>query len=189
MNSISKKQLIALRSIIKKLFLNRNYLSIYAILMIVLIISLLLVIYFVPQETENTFYVKDVIDGDTIVVNKGLAEYRIRYIGVDTPEMNFGKGEPECFAKEARDFNISKVLNKKVTLKSDKEDRDRFDRLLRYVYIEENQNEVMLNEILISSGYAKVLSIAPNTMYAEKFKNLQDEAKKQNIGIWKECSN
>ena len=124
-----------------------------------------------------------VVDGDTILVSiEGKEEY-VRYIGIDTPEQYKDK-EPECFSAEAINFNRSLLDGySKVQLVADKEGRDKYNRLLRYVYA----GEVFINAKLLQDGYAKTLSIKPNTRYAQKFKNFEKEAKKEKLGLWRAC--
>lgn len=183
---MSKSDLKKVLGIVKRLVTNK-YINLYSIVIILLILAISITIYIYQDSETEEYYVKEVIDGDTIVVVKGLGEYRIRYIGIDTPEMNYQTGKPECFAEEAKNFNSSKVLNKKVLIEEDKENLDKYSRMLRYVYIIEEGNKVMINELLISSGYAELLTISPNTKYVELFKNAQKKAKESSLGIWKEC--
>jgi micrococcal nuclease len=136
-----------------------------------------------PQEASTaTAEVLRVVDGDTIVVDLSGAEETVRYIGIDTPEP-YRDGEPACFSLEASLRNEELVSGKRVELVADREDRDRFDRLLRYVYAE----GVFVNEVLIEEGYATPLRIEPNTTYANEFSQLAAVAKQEGEGMWSRC--
>lgn len=124
----------------------------------------------------------EVIDGDTIrVLIDGEVE-SVRYIGIDTPEP-YRDGKPACYSQEASVRNQELVENRFVKLIADVEDKDKYDRLLRYVYVD----DLFINEVLVSEGYAKTLPIKPNTKHAREFKELQDTAKERGLGLWGEC--
>ncbi|MBU2535160.1 MAG: thermonuclease family protein [Chloroflexi bacterium] len=103
-----------------------------------------------PQLTEAT--VVRVIDGDTIEVDIGGRLYKVRYSGIDTPEV----GQPG--AEEATAFNAQLVSGKTVYLEKDVSETDRYGRLLRYVWTEEG----MVNAILVANGYAQVSTYPPD---------------------------
>jgi micrococcal nuclease len=118
-----------------------------------------------------------VYDGDTVKLDNGE---RVRYLGIDTPEMNYKNPPPEYFAEEAKRFNIDLVHGKKIQLEFDTVRRDKYNRLLAYVYIDGE----FVNARLIEEGYAKVYIIPPNVKYADDFLELQRKAKEQKKGIW-----
>lgn len=126
-----------------------------------------------------------VYDGDTIGIETGE---KIRYIGVDAPEIE----NQECFAAEAAKFNESLVIGKTVKLVSDVSETDKYGRLLRYVYVidevEESQ-EVFVNDYLMKSGYAKVMTVSPDMKFAEQFALSEKYAKDNNLGLWEKCTN
>lgn len=132
------------------------------------------------EEFEKA-YVERVVDGDTLVLEGGQ---RLRYIGIDTPETVHPHKDVECFGLEASEYNKQLVEGKLVYLESDIQDTDRYGRLLRYVWIDEE----MVNEILVREGYAFASSFPPNVKYQEKFNLLQKEARELEIGLWKECN-
>jgi micrococcal nuclease len=135
------------------------------------------------MPVNQTVEVVEVIDGDTIrVLVDGQIE-SVRYIGIDTPEP-YSKGDPECFSLEASQRNRELVEGQEVTLVSDTEDRDKYGRLLRYVYVD----EVLINEVLISEGYATTLNIPPNSLYANVFRQNKEAAKLNNLGLWSACA-
>jgi len=129
-----------------------------------------------------TVEVVEVIDGDTIrVMIEGEVE-SVRYIGIDTPEPYQNK-EPDCYSLEASARNKELVEGKVVTLVSDVEDRDKYDRLLRYIYVD----DIFVNEVLVKEGHAKTLSIPPNTQYSSVFKSATDKAREEGLGLWSVC--
>lgn len=134
------------------------------------------------RSTIETAQVVRVIDGDTIVVTIDGREEVIRYIGIDTPERYDG-GSPACFSQEATARNVELVNGATVTLRPDQEDRDKYGRLLRYVYLD----ETFINEQLILEGYATTLRIEPNTTQASSLYQAELEARSQSKGLWSEC--
>ncbi len=140
-----------------------------------------------PQQPEAklataTATVVRIIDGDTIEVLQNQEELIIRYIGIDTPE-SYRDGLPECFSKEATAANTALVAGKIVSLVPDTELTDKYNRQLRYVYVD----GLFVNEVLVAQGYAMTLSIKPNRRFAERFSAAQQTARAQNIGLWKSC--
>jgi len=121
-----------------------------------------------------------VIDGDTIEIEGGQ---RVRYIGIDTPETVHPSKAVECFGKEATKTNSELVEGKKVRLESDVADRDKYGRLLRYVYVD----DLMVNAELVRLGYAYSSSYPPNVKYQQLFLQLEREAREQEKGLWEEC--
>lgn len=127
---------------------------------------------------ENTL-VKYVIDGDTIVLADNS---KVRYIGINSPELD-NNGKMECFAQNAKNFNKQLVENQIVSLEKDISDKDKYGRILRYVYLD----GTLINEILISQGFAKADTVPPDTKYASIFKQAEKEALQDSRGLWKEC--
>ena len=129
----------------------------------------------------------EVIDGDTIRVKLGWMEEEVRYIGIDAPE------DKECYGLEATECNKnllswSKKENEdiKVWLEGDIEKRDKYGRLLGYVYLDPEGNS-MVNEELLSQGYALLATIPPNYKYRQTFKELAKEAWQKKKGLWSAC--
>ena len=132
-----------------------------------------------------------VIDGDTIEVNIEGKKEVVRLIGVDSPESVHPDKDPELFGKESSEFTKENLLGMKVYLEGDLNDRDRYNRLLRYVWTEmpEHFNDIeakekLFNAKLVSEGYAKTLAIRPNVKYEDLFKDLEDKAKLNQKGMW-----
>lgn len=138
------------------------------------------------HDNPESIFVAKVIDGDTIVLNNGKA---VRYIGIDTPELHHPKKAVECFAKEAMEKNKELVLGRKVLLKKDISETDRYGRLLRYVYIEDSSEETIdsVNEQLVKEGYARAVTFPPDVSKAEKLNNLEKEAREFSLGLWAKC--
>ena len=118
-----------------------------------------------------------VYDGDTVRLANGE---KVRYIGIDTPEMNYKRPPAEYFAQEAKYFNSNLVYGKNVRLEFDIEKRDKYGRLLAYVFTD----DIFVNEEMIREGYANTLTIPPNVKYADKFRKLLREAKTEHRGLW-----
>lgn len=121
--------------------------------------------------------VSRVIDGDTIELVDGT---RVRYIGMDTPELNTGRGTPDCLAVAAKNRNASMVEGKTVVLEYDAEKRDRYGRDLAYVWLDGN----MVNERLVQEGYASIFTVAPNVKYAERILAAEKAARAAALGLW-----
>lgn len=122
--------------------------------------------------------VERVVDGDTIVITGG---WKVRYIGMDTPELHLPGGHPEPFAREATQANETLVGGQVVTLRKDKSETDRYGRLLRFVYV----NGMHVNAELVKMGLAYALSVPPDTSQATEFEGLEAEARKKRKGMWK----
>jgi micrococcal nuclease len=126
-----------------------------------------------------------VVDGDTIKVRlDGGSTERVRYIGVDTPESVKPDTPVQCFAKKASHFNASLVGGRDVTLRTDAEERDRYGRLLAYVYADGR----FVNRELVARGYARTLTIPPNVAHADEFASVARRAREAGMGLWKACS-
>ena len=145
-----------------------------------------------PGGSETGRVVR-VVDGDTIRVEitgrtegpgAGAAvpgrEYPVRLIGIDTPE-SVKPGSPvECFGKEASAAASALLDGRDVRLVKDVENTDRYDRLLRYVYIEDE----MANARLVVNGYAHAYTYPPNVRHADLFVQLERDARDNDRGLW-----
>lgn len=136
-------------------------------------------------------FVSRAIDGDTIKLSNGE---HVRLIGIDTPESRYNKkivrdskrsgndiNSIIRMGKEASDFTKRKVQGKLVRLEFDVEKRDKYGRLLAYVYLEDG---TFVNAKIIEEGYAQIMTIPPNVKYAGYFLKLQKEAIEKNKGLW-----
>ncbi len=132
-----------------------------------------------------------VVDGDTIRVDINGKEEAVRLIGVDTPETVKPNHPVEPYGKEASEFTKKKLTGKTVYLETDLEERDRYQRLLAYVWLEKpngiNNQEIrekMFNAILLREGYGQLLTVPPNVKYSDYFTEYQKEARENNRGLW-----
>jgi endonuclease YncB( thermonuclease family) len=130
-----------------------------------------------PASGRPTAQVARVIDGDTIELSDGR---RVRYIGIDTPETVDPSQPVGCYGKEASDRNKALVEGKTVSLEKDVSETDRFGRLLRYVYL----GDVMVNELLVSEGFAQASSFPPDVKYQDRFTAAQQQARAASRGLW-----
>lgn len=139
-----------------------------------------------PPDDGELVRVVDVTDGDTIRVEwpDGWWE-RVRYIGIDTPEIGHVAGEAdEPWGREATDHNRDLVEGRQVLLERDVSDTDRYDRLLRYVWVETDEGWVMVNGELVAAGLADVRAYEPDTRHHAWFRRLQDEARAAGLGMY-----
>ncbi len=138
------------------------------------------------SATAGMARVVAVVDGDTIRVRLAGGEVeRVRYIGIDTPE-SVKPGTPvQCFAKAAAAANRRLVEGRTVRLVGDVEPRDRYGRLLAYVYRE--PDGLFVNAELVRGGYARPLTIPPDVRFAERFATLAEEARRAAKGLWSSC--
>lgn len=133
---------------------------------------------------QDSYKVISVADGDTFKINYNGKEEKVRLIGIDTPEsVHPDKSKNTKYGKIASDYTKNLLENKTVKLEFDVSQTDKYGRLLVYAYLE---NGEMLNEKLLKEGYAQVATYAPNVKYADKFKTLQEEARKNKVGFWAE---
>jgi micrococcal nuclease len=134
-------------------------------------------------DVRNAARVERVVDGDTIVVRVDGRSERVRYIGVDTPESVKPGVRVQCFAKSAAKENAKLVLGRDVRLEYDAEARDRYGRLLAYVW----RGDLLVNAELVRLGYGKPLEIAPNLAHAPQLRELAAAAKRGRRGLWSRC--
>jgi micrococcal nuclease len=116
-----------------------------------------------------------VVDGDTVELS-GVGKSRL--IGVDTPEVY---GGVECFGREASAYAKRTLDGRRVRYTVGREERDRYRRLLVYVWLEDGRS---FNALLVSRGYAQPLTIAPNDDYADIFVRLSRQARERAVGLW-----
>ncbi len=134
-----------------------------------------------------------VVDGDTLKLEN--AE-RVRLIGIDTPEMhesnklyrdsqktNMDINTIKALGRESHRFTKDLVEGKRVRLEFDVEKRDKYDRLLAYVFLKDG---IFVNAEIVKQGYASLMTYPPNVKYVDEFKKLYREARENNRGLWKE---
>lgn len=130
-----------------------------------------------------------VIDGDTIELQLGEGISKVRYIGIDTPETVDPRRPVGCFGKEASTENKSLVERKNVYLVKDISNHDKFNRLLRYVYLKlEDGNTLFVNDYLVRQGFAKAATFPPDIKYQQQFLQAEREARENRRGLWEKCS-
>lgn len=168
---------------------------------------------FGKQYSYDDILVAKVIDGDTAQLENGE---RIRLLGIDTPEVYHTKESQEKALRKGTDVEAIRVLGKKATaftrelmegkrvrLVFDAEKRDKYNRLLAYVFIDYSSaiditkaegdyficngiiTSLFCNATIVKSGYARPMTILPNLMYADLFRTLDREAREHKRGLWK----
>ena len=145
---------------------------------ILTIISLVFILSRQTGSADSWHEVKWVIDGDTVVLNDGQ---KVRYIGINAPELAHDDHGAEPFGKAAKKFNALLVNRKKVRLEFDRERFDRYQRLLAYVFL---KNATFVNAEILSNGYAYLLKSRPNLKYDEMLLQAQRSAMSAKKGIW-----
>jgi endonuclease YncB( thermonuclease family) len=133
---------------------------------------------FSNPSSDQLFWVKRVVDGDTLELENGE---KVRYIGINTPESVDPRRKVECFGKEASEYNKALVEGKSVHLKRDISERDKYQRLLRFVYLEDG---TFINEKLVRDGYASVSTYPPDVAKQDTFRTAEQEAKSEQRGLW-----
>ena len=140
-----------------------------------------------PTATPaGTATVEWVIDGDTVDLIVAGEQERVRLIGVDTPESVSRDTPIQCFGAEAS-MALKGLLpvGSEVRIERDVEPRDRFGRLLLYIYrVEDN---LFVNEWLVGNGFADTLFFEPNTSYRSSFTELRNAARSAPLGLWAVC--
>ena len=127
----------------------------------------------------------EVVDGDTIKLNTGQT---VRFIGIDTPETKDPRRPVGCFGKEASAETKNLLDGREVILKKDVSDVDKYNRILRYVYLPlPNGQTLFVNDYLIRAGFAKVSTYPPDVKYTEQFIEAERQAREGNKGLWGRC--
>ena len=141
-------------------------------------------------ETKNfsglgLYEVLDVVDGDTLRIKIKDKIELVRFLGINTPEVEGKYRHQECFGKEASAKTKELLKNKKVILLPDSNspDRGKYGRLLRYVFL---PNGDFINAILIKEGYA-FSSIYTEIQFKNYFNYLEKQARQNHRGLWLKC--
>ncbi len=145
----------------------------------------------IPADADRA-EVLAVTDGDTISVRiQGDGDREpVRLIGIDTPEKPGGNRSPECYGAEASRRTATMMPpGAEVFLERDATDRDRYDRLLRYVwYVDARDGRAVLaNEALVREGYAIARTYPPDDLYADRLARAEDAARANDAGLWAAC--
>lgn len=146
---------------------------------------------FAKESTSETASITRVIDGDTIVVKIDKYHETVRLIGIDTPETKDPRKTVQCFGKEASNYATTLAKGKTAILKNDTKNanRDKYGRLLRYVYITDSKGAIKesLNARLIKDGYAYAYTRFP-FVYKDQFKSYEKTAREKKRGLWSDAT-
>jgi micrococcal nuclease len=136
--------------------------------------------------SPNSATLKHVVDGDTIDVEIGGKTERVRLIGINTPETKHPTKGVECYGPEASAYT-EQLLPKGTALRVERdiEARDKYGRLLLYVYIA--ISNVFVNLDLVLNGYARPMVFEPNTAHKADFAQAATQAELRNVGLWQAC--
>ena len=127
-----------------------------------------------------------IADGDSILVRFGGGDVApVRLIGIDAPEIKHPSKPVQCFGEEAAARLDDLAMAKEAWLEFDVQRRDRYGRLLAYVWLDESP--VMLNTQLVAEGYAQPLTIPPNVRYADELRLAAATARDRQLGLWSAC--
>jgi micrococcal nuclease len=138
-----------------------------------------------PAATDQATVVR-VIDGDTVEVAIGGRDERVRLLGIDTPESVDPDRPVECHGPEASALTHSLLPDgTSVRLERDQEARDRYGRLLAYLF--RADDGLFVNEAILAAGEAEILSIEPNHAYAARLAGAADGARATGAGLWGAC--
>ena len=137
-------------------------------------------------QGESNATVERVVDGDTIIADIGGSTERIRLIGIDTPESVKENSPVECFGVEASD-QLKQLLpeGSPITVVRDVEARDRFDRLLGYIY--RSKDSLFINRQMLADGFAEPFNFEPNSAFRDEFRQVSNDARNENLGMWGSC--
>lgn len=140
---------------------------------------------FLASTQPGLYEVVYINDGDTITVRANNREDKVRFIGVDTPEKDHPSRPVQCYSYAATDYLAKLIGDNDVKLVADptNNNRDRYDRLLRYVYLPDG---TLLNAKLIEDGYGFAYTSFPVTKMNE-FLELERQAKEGSRGLWGSC--
>jgi len=169
-----------------KPFFNISYIRVFVLIVFLSFSSFVISLpgcglyYFEEEKTADTdpeveYDVIEVIDGDTLVLSNNE---HVRLIGINTPESE------RYFYEESKEVLKLMVLNKRVRLEKDIDDRDTYGRLLRYVYT----GNLFVNLEMVKRGFANVFTFPPNVKYTEKFIEAERDARTNEIGLWEKSN-
>lgn len=137
---------------------------------------------FAPSGRTESAVVLSITDGDTIRIDRGYGSERVRYIGVNTPEVE------DPFGSAATAANARMVEGREVVLERDVSEVDRFGRLLRYVWLRDGDDWLLVNLALAEQGFAQVATYPPDVRYVERFVAAQAAARSAGAGLWAEAA-
>lgn len=138
--------------------------------------------------TAKLYEVTKVIDGDTFEFKSDGILYKVRLIGIDTPETVDPRRPVGCFGKNASNETKRLIEGEEVVLTKDISETDKYDRLLRYVFLPiAGGDNLFINDYLIRQGFAKSSTYPPDVKYNERFQLAEKEARDNLRGLWGEC--
>jgi len=137
-------------------------------------------------NNQNKIFITSVIDGDTAIAVIDGREEKLRFVGIDTPETEFSPAGLECFGNEATEYAKQLLENKTVTqcAASTQDDRDRYERLLVYVTLENGDD---FGEVMIREGYAREFTYDNTYEHQSKYMQAESDAKQFSRGLWGVC--
>jgi micrococcal nuclease len=135
------------------------------------------------RAVNQEYRVVQVLDGDTVVVQRGSYRDTIRLLGVDTPETHHPTKPVQCYGPEASAYTASRLFGQLVRLEDDVERHDIYGRRLAYVYLRGANFE----EELLRKGYARLLVIEPNHAHARDMLDDELDARARRVGLWGVC--
>jgi micrococcal nuclease len=139
-----------------------------------------------PPPAEGT--VARVVDGDTVIVQAGSRTLDVRLLGIDTPETVDPHRPVGCYGPEASAYTKHLLTGRRVRLTYDRDLHDRYGRWLAYVYLRRTgRSDLFVNARLVAAGYARTLSIPPNTAHAAELAALERRAALAGAGLWSAC--
>lgn len=138
------------------------------------------------QNQPGLYKVVRFSDGDTITVDMNGTDETIRMIGVDTPETHDPDTPVQCYGAAASAYTKELIGDQRVRLEADptNQNRDRYDRLLRYVYLADGR---LVQAEIIKNGYGFSYTQFP-FQKTDEFNSLEAEAKANNRGLWGNCT-
>lgn len=137
------------------------------------------------RTQPGSYTVKQFLDGDTVLVDMNGTEEKIRFIGIDTPETHKENTPVQCYGPAAAAYTKNRIASQRIRLVSDSltTNRDRYNRLLRYVYLEDGVN---LNLELVQKGYA--FAYAFPFAKSQEFNVAMEKAQADKTGLWGNCA-
>jgi len=136
------------------------------------------------KDSERTGYYKvvNVVDGDTIKIDFNGEIKTVRFIGIDTPEVNHPSEPVQCYGVEASLKTKEILEGKEVRLEQDVSETDRYGRILAYIWL----NDVLINEKVVKEGYAFSSSYPPDVKYQDVLDLAETYARENKLGLWSE---
>ena len=153
-----------------------------------LLVLLLAFLFRESPELLSLPYQASVSDGDTITMEIQGEKETIRYLLMDTPELHHPSRPVEELGKEAREENLRLLALGSIRLEFDRERRDRYGRLLAFVWVRTAEGEIMVNEELVRKGLALPLIIPPNGKYSDRIFSAMAEAREKKRGLWERAA-